>query len=125
MKTDHIAQILNLVKEKYKIDVQHDWSEGSSTYFREMKKEIEEVEEELEVNRKCYLEEELGDVLWDYFNLLYNLEVEGKVELSEVFRRALQKYEERMAAIGRGETWSTVKELQKKRLAEEQAQIGE
>lgn len=58
MEFNRVAQLRDLVKDKYKIDVQYDWSEGSKTYFRELKKEIDEVEEELGVNRKCYLEEE-------------------------------------------------------------------
>jgi len=123
MESNCVTEILNLVRKKYEIDQQYDWSEGSATYFRELKKEVDEVEDELEANRKCYLEDELGDVLWDYLNLLHNLEAERKITLSAVFDRSLKKYEERIDVISGGGLWAPVKESQKKRLAEEQAKL--
>jgi NTP pyrophosphatase (non-canonical NTP hydrolase) len=119
MNLDNIAALLSVVKTKHKIDQKREWSAGSSTYFDELKKEIEEVGEELNADRQCYLEDELGDVFWDYLNLLYNLEVEGKISLPKVFERALGKYEERIDTISNGGTWSSVKEKQKLKLADE------
>lgn len=86
-----------------------------------MGKEIEEVREELDSGRQCYLEDELGDVLWDYLNLLYNLEDEGKISLISVFKRASKKYDERIATIANGGSWASIKEKQKARLAKELA----
>jgi len=119
MDTDYLKKILGIVERKYVIDQGRDWSNGSSTYFDEIPKELAEVKEELENNRRPHLEDELGDVFWDYLNLLINLENEGKIMLSEVFRRAAEKYEERVGALEKGITWDEVKQKQKKRLAEE------
>ena len=119
MNLKNISDLLSIVESKQKIDQKHDWSNGSSTYFQEMKKEIEEVGEELNSGRQCYLEDELGDVFWDYLNLLHNLENEGKISLAKVFERALQKYTERIDAISTGSTWASIKEKQKEKLASE------
>lgn len=119
MNLDNIAALLSVVETKHKIDKKRDWSAGSSTYFEALKKEIEEVGQELNANRQCYLEDELGDVFWDYLNLLYNLEVEGKISLPKVFERALGKYEERIDTISNGGSWASVKEKQKLKLADE------
>lgn len=118
-KTEYFSKLLMLITKKNTIDKANTWSEGSSTYFLELKKEIEEVREELDGGRQCYLEDELGDVLWDYLNLLGNLENEGKISFSSVFQRAYQKYEERLTTITEGGTWDAIKEIQKARLAKE------
>lgn len=36
--------------------------------------------EEIPKSRQCYLEDELGDVLWDYLNILTALEKEQGIE---------------------------------------------
>jgi len=120
IETEYISKLLSLIERKSTIDKESAWSEGSATYFCELGKEIEEVREELESGRQCYLEDELGDVLWDYLNLLYNLEDEGKISLSGVFRRASRKYDERITTIANGGSWASIKEKQKIRLANEQ-----
>lgn len=117
--TDDIAKLLEIAKKKNQIDQKHTWSQGSSTYLVEMKKELTEVEEEIPLNRICYLEDELGDVLWDYLNLLICLENEKGIRASHVFKRALDKYNERISGIEAGVLWAETKEKQKKRLSEE------
>ncbi|MCJ8269899.1 MAG: hypothetical protein MJK04_10915 [Psychrosphaera sp.] len=119
MNLDNIAALLSVVATKHEIDQKRDWSAGSSTYFDGLKKEIEEVGEELNADRQCYLEDELGDVFWDYLNLLYNLDAEGKISLPKVFERALGKYQERIDTISNGGTWASVKQKQKLKLANE------
>ena len=119
MNSENISKLLALVAIKIKIDGKADWSKGSSTYFEELKKEIDEVSDELDSNRQCYLEDELGDVFWDYLNLLQNLEAEGKILTEKVFERASEKYEERLAAISSGSSWASVKAKQKLALASE------
>lgn len=116
--TDLLA-LLDTVKTKHGIDERHDWSNGSETYFNEMQKELVEVAEELSSGRRCYLEDELGDVFWDYLNLLYGLEKEGKISLANVFKRSQAKYAERIEGIQQDRSWSEIKALQKQRLAEE------
>ena len=119
MNSENIAKLFALVESKIELDEKADWSEGSTTYFQELKKEIDEVSDELDSNRQCYLEDELGDVFWDYLNLLQNLEAEGKILAEKVFERASKKYEERLAAISSGSSWASVKVKQKLELAME------
>ena len=115
----NLSQLLEIVRRKNAIDQQNDWYSGSETYFEEIKKELEEVKVEIDSGRQPHLEEELGDVLWDYLNLLTSLEKEGKIELEKVFERAIVKYGERIDAIEKGGSWSKIKATQKKRLEAE------
>jgi NTP pyrophosphatase (non-canonical NTP hydrolase) len=113
--------LLSIARRKAQIDTasDNDWFTGAQTYLGELKKEIVEVEEELLLNRRCYLEDELGDVLWDYVNLLLALENEGEVDLESVLGRVCRKYEERVSGLERHEPWEAVKRRQKQRLAAE------
>lgn len=117
------SEILTLVHDKAVIDESENWCKGSSTYFDEIKKELDEVHEELIKNRNVYLEDELGDVLWDYLNLLKNLEKEGKIELENVFERCNKKYSERLIGRKNGELWNDIKKKQKEELEKEQKNI--
>lgn len=119
--TKPIAELIDIVKLKYQLDKNRNWSNDSSNYLEEIKKELDEVKAEVIADRPCYLEDELGDVLWDYLNLLNSLEAEGKIQLGSVFNRAKNKYQERVNAIKSGENWSDIKRSQKQRLAKEQA----
>lgn len=119
MSIDSIEHILLLAKKKHQIDQQIDWSGGSSTYLSELRGELDEVNEEILLNRGCYLEDELGDVLWDYLNLLVCLENEKKVNIDNVLVRAHIKYNERVVALEAGNTWSEIKVKQKLRLEKE------
>ena len=124
---NQLKTLLDIVHRKNRIDQQNTWYNGSETYFTEIHKELEEVKAEIESGRQPHLEEELGDVLWDYLNLLTSLDSEGKITLTNVFDRTIVKYGERIDAIENGRTWVEVKMIQKKRLAEEynQTQNGE
>ena len=75
MNGDGIAKLFEVVRKKGQIDQESNWSKGHATYLAEIKKELVEVEEEIGLGRICYLEDELGDVLWDYLNLLLCLEL--------------------------------------------------
>jgi NTP pyrophosphatase (non-canonical NTP hydrolase) len=119
MNSEYISKLFALVGSKIELDEKANWSEGSTTYFQELKKEIDEVSDELDSNRQCYLEDELGDVFWDYLNLLQNLEAEGKILTEKVFERASKKYEERLTAISSGSSWSSIKAKQKLELETE------
>ncbi len=55
-------ELLAIAKRKSDFDQNNSWPNGSTTYLTEMKKEIDEVLEEIPKSRNCYLEEELGDV---------------------------------------------------------------
>ena len=125
MDVKTVQALFDLVKNKHLIDKENTWSEGSETYFGELKKEIDEVEDELVFDRPCYLEDELGDVFWDYLNLLYNLEQEGKIKVENVFERSLLKFNERLSGIDNGSSWDAIKQMQKLRLAKEQSLFSE
>ncbi|EID0034552.1 nucleotide pyrophosphohydrolase [Vibrio alginolyticus] len=111
--------LLRIVERKAEFDQTNPWSNGSETYLAEMKKEIDEVSEEISKNRQCYLEEELGDVLWDYLNVLTAIKKEQGICLKAVLTRAIKKYEERVSGIEVGESWASIKERQKIALAQE------
>jgi len=95
-----IERILELVKEKNKIDQKLDWYTWSSIYLKWLKDEIIEVENELKDNNSIYLEDELWDILWDYLNLLAWLEKEWKItSIEKVFSRSEKKYSERISEL--------------------------
>jgi len=110
-------KLLSIAKRKADFDVSYTWSKGSETYLTEIKNEVDEVIEEIPKSRKCYLEDELGDVLWDYLNLLTALEKEVGIDTKSVLERACHKYEERISGIEAGKKWAEVKEKQKIALA--------
>lgn len=113
------SMLFNIARRKKEYDVDNSWAEGSQTYLNEIRKELIEVEEELTEERNCYLEDELGDVLWDYLNILLMLEKERNIKTASVLSRACKKYEARISAIERGQSWDSIKETQKKELARE------
>jgi NTP pyrophosphatase (non-canonical NTP hydrolase) len=113
-------KLMALSELKLKRDLKGTWSSGSSTYFKALFDELDEVSEELHSDRQCYLEDELGDVLWDYLCLLKHLENENKVDIKSLLQRAKKKYDRRMTGILNGETWENIKSEQKQLLEEEQ-----
>lgn len=119
MSKQSIDALYALVERKNLIDQNATWSNGSSTYLEEIGNELEEVRAEIGQNRGPALEEELGDVLWDFLNLVRCLEAEESISLEAVLNRAEQKYRERIDAIESGGTWKDIKLKQKKRLANE------
>ena len=121
----NFAKLLEIVKRKNTIDQQNTWYSGSETYLLEIQKELAEVEEEVDAGRRPFLEDELGDVLWDYLNLLTALENEGKISLEKVLERAVAKYGERIDTIENGGKWADVKIIQKERLEAELHGSGE
>ncbi len=116
MDTDTLLSLLAVVRRKNKIDQQSQWSDGSSTYLAEIRNELNEVEEELQLERQCYLEDELADVLWDYMNTLVCLESEKGINIERVFKRSLRKFEQRVSALESGVTWDAIKKIQKQAL---------
>lgn len=114
-----ISKLIGIAKRKNIIDSNYDWSDGSSTYIDELRKELIEVEEEIPLNRVCYLEDELGDILWDYLNILVCLEKEKDIKINNVIQRALLKYNERVSGIENNIPWQVTKSKQKKRMSRE------
>ena len=116
----YFEKLMALSELKLKRDLKGTWSKGSSTYFSALFDELDEVSEELHSDRKCYLEDELGDVLWDYLCLLKHLENEKKVDINSLLQRADKKYNRRITGIINGEEWDVIKSEQKLCLENEQ-----
>ena len=121
MNLGELDKLVDVVKTKIIRDQKGTWSEGSETYFNALIDEINEVKEELSSGKQCFLEDELGDILWVYLCFVHNLEVEGKVSMSKVFERSQQKYSERVNGINNGDCWDEIKKKQKLALVTEQA----
>lgn len=117
--TDSIQKVLDLTQKR--IDFFHDgenakdWYQWSETYFTGILEEIKEAAAENIKNNHVYLEDELGDVFWNFCCLLASLEREGKIsEKNAIFRRAYNKFSERIGEDGRGGyDWENIKNLQK------------
>jgi len=120
MNLGELTPLIEIVKLKILRDQKGTWSKGSQTYLDALFDEIEEVKNELSSGRQCFLEDELGDILWVYLCFIHNLEVEGKIAMNSVFKRSINKYKERVNGINNGVPWNEIKEKQKTALAKEQ-----
>lgn len=120
---EKLETLLELARRKAVIDKTSTWSEGAKTYLSELKAEVDEVNEEIANKRVCFLEDELGDVLWDYLNALVALEEEQGINIESVLTRSLSKYNERILGIENGESWQEIKSRQKRALEHEQANL--
>jgi len=124
MNLGELDKLIDVVKTKIIRDQKGTWSKGSNTYLNALFDEINEVKEELSSEKQCFLEDELGDILWVYLCFVHNLEVEGKVSMPKVFERSLIKYSERVNGINNGECWDEIKEKQKIALEREQSKLN-
>ncbi|ELB2920161.1 nucleotide pyrophosphohydrolase [Vibrio parahaemolyticus] len=114
-----LGELQKIAALKSQRDLKGSWFKGSSTYLDALVEEISEVKEELVSGRQCFLEDELGDLLWDFVCLIEHLELEGKVDKERVFQRSVDKYAERVTNRSPGETWEDVKLRQKLELKKE------
>jgi NTP pyrophosphatase (non-canonical NTP hydrolase) len=105
-------------------DIEGKWFQGCVTYLDGIVDEVAEVKEELELGRQCFLEDELGDILWDFVCLIAHLELEKKIDKVRVFERSVKKYSERVVKCCPGETWANVKLRQKLELQAELDEIA-
>lgn len=110
-----------LARRKAAFDQNNDWFGSAETYLAELKTEVDELAEAINLGRHCHTEDELGDVFWDLLNLAVALEAESSVRLDSLLERAYRKYRERIGGIEVGRRWADIKQEQKRRLAEEQA----
>ncbi|MBO6703196.1 MAG: hypothetical protein JJ921_12745 [Pseudomonadales bacterium] len=120
----NLERLLDLVDRKSQIDQSSSWSDGSSTYLVELRNEIDEVEAEIGKGNSDELTDELGDVLWDYLNLVNCLAAEEGITMKEVLLRTTAKYEERISGIEQGRTWKEIKAEQKARVLQTRDYIG-
>ncbi len=113
---DLLEQLQLIARQKAQRDLQGSWFKGSTTYLDALQDEIAEVKDELCLNRQCFLEDELGDLLWNFVCTLEHLERERRISKTAVFRRAKKKYAERVTERSVGESWEEIKIRQKREL---------
>ena len=105
------------------------WYQGSDNFFEELPNEIEEAKEQDKKNNHVYLEDELGDVFWDYLMLLQSLKYEWKItSIDAIMERAYNKFRERVWEDGHANVedwaeWDRIKKIQKQRLKQEHENI--
>lgn len=119
MKPEHLLELLALAKTKSLIDQESGWATGAETYLDALADEVGEVKDELYSGRRVYLEDELGDLLWNYLNTLQVLDNQQKISIARVFERASDKYHQRIEGIQEGQLWADIKKIQKQQLAQE------
>jgi NTP pyrophosphatase (non-canonical NTP hydrolase) len=88
-------------------------------YLGGLKDEVEEVRNEIKVDNRIHLEDELSDIAWDYACVLAQLEYAGYIESTEaVIAHGLSKYSERAPAFLESDEgmWDTIKAKQKAEL---------
>ena len=99
-------------------------------YFKEIINEIGETKEEFKNSNVVYLEDECGDVFYDYIMILKLLERDGYIRSMEnVFEHSLQKFSERYEMFKykteeeQQKYWNEIKKKQKIKLTEEHNKI--
>ena len=101
-----------------------DFYHGSDTFVKWIESEMQEMKDELKTGNQVFLEDELGDIFWDYICLLENLEAEWKIQKTRVFDRCYEKFSERLNPDGSNNgDWYEVKKKQKEKLKREQQSL--
>lgn len=117
---DHFTQLLAIIRRKAVFDRNNPWYRGPESYLNGLHGEVAEVLEEMGRARSCYLEDELGDLLWNTLNAIVALEKGTDIRLEAVLQRACRKFERRVSGLEAGESWQAIKATQKAELAAEQ-----
>lgn len=118
---DHFDQLLAIIRRKAVFDRHNPWYAGPESYLDGLHGEVAEVVEEIAQARTCYLEDELGDLLWNCLNAIVALEKTTDVRLDAVLQRACRKFETRVSGLEAGLSWEEIKAAQKQALADEYA----
>ncbi len=119
-----IQKIIDFVKIRinslHNIDDEQ-FYEWHKTFLNWIKNEIQEVEEEIKPENKVYLEDELGDIFWDYMCMIYSMEQEWLINADQIFERAYKKFSERIQENWKWHKWKRgeIKEKQKQELKDE------
>lgn len=116
---ENFAKLLDIVRRKAVFDRSNPWYTGPQSYLAGLKDEVDEVIDEIDRQRACYLEDELGDLLWNCLNATVALENAGQVSLESVLARACRKFEMRLSGLEAGRTWEDIKHEQQAALARE------
>lgn len=127
MDKELLEKILTLSENRIKFlrTSDGDWFyEWSQTFYDAILDEMREVKIEIDTWKRVLLEDELGDVFWDYICFLEALEREWKIIKEKVYERALEKYSERLNLDGSSRwTWQSIKNQQKQKLIKEQENL--
>jgi len=117
-----VDHIFHLVEQKYNYSLQRDPTWATHVpYMTSLQHSIKTIENEISANRSAHLEDELGDILWDFCNMIYTLKKEWYIDsYHNVWERALDKYEERVWGVKEWISREHTKWLQKQRLFQEQ-----
>jgi NTP pyrophosphatase (non-canonical NTP hydrolase) len=118
---ENFEKLLAIVRRKSVYDRNNPWYSGPESYLQGLHDEVEEVIEEIPRQRACYLEDELGDLLWNSLNAVVALEKARGIRLEAVLARACLKFEARLSGIEAGRSWQEIKDEQKQALAREHA----
>lgn len=118
---ENFEKLLAIVRRKAVYDRNNPWYKGPESYLHGLKDEVDEVIEEIPRQRGAYLEDELGDLLWNSLNAVIALEKAHGITLESVLARACRKFESRLSGIEAGRSWQEIKEEQKQALAREHA----
>lgn len=118
---ENFGKLLEIVRRKAVYDRNNPWYSGPESYLLGLKDEVDEVIEEIPRQRACYLEDELGDLLWNSLNAVFALEKECGVTLEAVLERACRKFEARLSGLEAGRSWQEIKLEQQQALAREHA----
>lgn len=108
-----MENLQSLAEIKAQRDLKGSWYKDIHTYLDSLLDEIKEVKDELKLDRQCFLEDELADLLWNISCILEHLDIEGRVDKENVFKRAHFKYEKRVKNRAGVDSWESVKEQQK------------
>ncbi|MBN2825852.1 MAG: hypothetical protein JXQ76_11040 [Campylobacterales bacterium] len=121
-----VQELIDLARHKTTIDKKR----GEAKYFDYdwmiecIRGEVDEVKAEIKERNSVHLEDELGDILWTLHIICAKLENDGLISSTEsIYKRALQKYNERILPLeGNAEDsnkWKAIKKVQKERLRDE------
>lgn len=126
-----VVKLLDFIDEVYDVNWWISHIEiDELTHF--IKWEIKEVEDELREKNSVYLENELWDIAYCYFNAILRLHKEGYIDKNKVFQRAEKKFRERLWAWWKeeernlwynSEIWKNVKARQNRELADEHEKL--
>jgi NTP pyrophosphatase (non-canonical NTP hydrolase) len=122
-----LKQLELLSQQKYDIQAEYypEWC-NPNKYVEELNNEIKEVTEEIKTQNTIHLQDELGDIIWDFLWLVESLRRQWMIDsLSEVLVMAEKKYSERVE-VCHDQWWrDRIKKKQKIELKEKhQAKYG-
>lgn len=112
-----IHKILDLIQEKNKLQLDEPQFTTISAYIEALKKEIDEVSNEIKPDNKVYLTDELSDVLWNYLNLVQKMQEQWLIHnIDEVFTHCEEKFSYRIEERKKWLHWNEIKKIQKEKL---------